>query len=41
MVDVLFEPLFTVETSSRYQLISTKEESVDAMLTLLVCDGRS
>ena len=41
MVDVLFEPLFTVETSSRYQLISTKEESVDAMLTLLVCVGRS
>ena len=41
MVDVLFEPVFTVETSSRYRLIYTEKESVDEMLTLSVCVGRS
>ena len=36
MVDVLFEPVFTVETSSTLPTISKEAESLNAMLTLLV-----
>ena len=36
MVDVLFEPVFSVETSSTLPTISKGAESLDAMLTLSV-----
>ena len=36
MVDVLFEPVFTDETSSTLPTISKEAESLEAMLTLLV-----
>ena len=36
MVDVLFEPVFSVETSSILPSISKEAESLNAMLTLLV-----